>query len=60
MFAAWRTEDEATADEVEAADEWLRSRGVGEDGRAEGMGWRWAGAVEGEGVDLREFYLGGL
>lgn len=54
VFAAWRTQDDATEEEVAAAEEWLRSRGVGEDPRAPGMGWRWAGAVEGEGVDLRE------
>jgi len=54
VFAAWRTQDDATEEEVAAADEWLRSRGVGEDSRAPGMGWRWAGAIEGDELDLRE------
>ncbi|KAI5476327.1 aminomethyltransferase [Pseudohyphozyma bogoriensis] len=44
VFAAWRTEDEATAEELQAAERWLSQSGAGRDTRNGGdeLGWRWS------------------
>lgn len=41
VWAAWRSNEPFTADEVLEAEEWLGKAGAGEDTRAPGMGWRW-------------------
>lgn len=44
IYAAWRTQEVATPEEIEEGEDWLASQAAAVDRRAPGMGWRWVGA----------------
>lgn len=46
IYAAWRNEEPATAEEIALGEKWLSDHQIGVDSRAPGMGWRWPAEIE--------------